>query len=268
MGTRIRDSLGRTHSFETPPERIVSLVPSLTETLFALGAGARIVGITDFCVHPRAEVASKPRVGGTKNPSLSRIRELRPDLVLANREENRRRDVERLEGEGIPVFVTYARTVEEALHEIRALASITLSDEVGAKIVQNIERALGVVRADPPEPAPRVVALVWKGPLMAVGGDTFANDMLEKSGGSNPFASSEGRYPRIREEDLVAARPEILLLPTEPYAFTEEDRLELLRLDLPAAREHRIHIVAGELLSWYGPRIARGLEIFSGLIRR
>ena len=116
--TEIADALGRAHDFAQPPRRIVSLVPSITETLFALGLDVRIVGVTDSCVHPRELVASKPRVGGTKNPSLDAVYSLEPDLVIANVEENRRRDVERLEAAGVRVFVTYVRSVSDAIDEI------------------------------------------------------------------------------------------------------------------------------------------------------
>ncbi len=118
---KIVDARGQEVTFERSPRRIVCLVPSITETLFALGVGDRVVGVTDFCVHPADGVAGCAKVGGTKNPKLNRVVELRPDLVIANREENRRRDVERLEASGLPVIVTYARTVEEALRDVERL---------------------------------------------------------------------------------------------------------------------------------------------------
>jgi ABC-type Fe3+-hydroxamate transport system substrate-binding protein len=245
---------------------VVSLVPSITETLFALEVGDRIVGVTDFCVHPAEAVQAKTRVGGTKNPSLERIAELRPDLVLANKEENRRRDVERLEAAGVRVFVLYARTVREAVDEIRALGALTRTEARAQVIIEEVEQAWAIAKAQTPEPRPRVVALIWKRPYMAVGGDTFAHDMLVQSGGTNPFAHELRRYPRVDTARLAAAQPDVILLPTEPYAFGEEDRLELLDLECPAARDGRIHVVEGELLSWYGPRMARALRVLSDLI--
>ncbi len=263
---RLSDALGREHVFPELPERIVSLVPSITETLFALGLEDRIVGITDFCIHPQAGVRKKPRVGGTKNPSLAQIRQLGPDLVLANKEENRRRDVERLESAGIHVFVTYARSLSEAIEEIRMLAALMQAEERAAPILQEVEQAWALARERTPPRRPQVVALIWKAPYMAVGGDTFAHDMIVQSGGSNPFAHEPRRYPRMDAARLAAARPEVILLPTEPYAFEESDRLELLGLDCPAAHAGRIHILEGELLSWYGPRMGRALRVLSDLI--
>jgi ABC-type Fe3+-hydroxamate transport system substrate-binding protein len=263
----LRDAIGREVELRATPGRIVSLVPSLTETLFALGAGPHVVGVTDFCVHPADEVQRRRRVGGTKTPRLEAILELAPDLVLASKEENRRRDVEALERAGIPVYVTYPRTVHAAALDIELLGRILACPERADAIVGAVEQARARARERAPRPAPRVVALIWKQPYMTLNADTFGHDMLVQSGGSNPFASAERRYPRTDESGLGAAAPEVILLPTEPYAFGERDRQELLRLDCPAAASGRIHIVEGELLSWYGPRMARALEVFSELLR-
>jgi ABC-type Fe3+-hydroxamate transport system substrate-binding protein len=259
------DSLGREHEFSSPPRRIVSLVPSWTETLFALGAGDAIVGVTEFCVHPAEQVVRVARVGGTKNPDVRAIAELRPDLVIANKEENRARDVERLEAAGLRVFVTYARGVAEAVREMRALGRIVARAGEADAIGVEVESRLAAL-AKRVAPRPRAVALVWRDPLMVVGGDTFASDLLECAGAQNAFAVAGGaRYPRIERSALEAAAPDVLLLPTEPYRFGEFDRRELLELDCPAARSGRIHILEGELLSWYGPRMPRALTTLSEL---
>ncbi len=263
---KIVDARGQEVTFERSPRRIVCLVPSITETLFALGVGDRVVGVTDFCVHPADGVASRAKVGGTKNPKLNRVVELRPDLVIANREENRRRDVERLEASGLPVIVTYARTVEEALRDVERLGELLDASAHAAEIVRDVSEGRVEVRARVRSPPTSVVALVWKRPYMAVGGDTFAHDLLTQSGGANPFFAHESRYPRITEAELEEVAPEVLLLPTEPYAFGERDRQELLKLGCPAARDARVHVVEGELLSWYGPRMGRALRTFSELL--
>ena len=265
MSGRFSDALGREHAFPRPPRRIVSLVPSITETLFEFGLADSVAGVTDFCVHPAA-TDQKPRVGGTKNPSVDKIIALGPDLVLANKEENRRRDVERLEAAGVPVFVTYARTVRQAVDEIELLGHIAGVTEAAERIVNSIEACWQAARERQSQAPPRVAALIWKHPYMAVGGDTFANDLLRCCGGTNPCESAERRYPRLDEAELVALAPDVLLLPTEPYAFGELDRQELLRLDCPASRRGRVHVVEGELLSWYGPRIPRALRTFSSLL--
>ena len=270
----VTDALGRALALRAAPQRIVSLVPSITETLFALGLDERVAGRTEFCVHPADRVARAACVGGTKNPDVDAIVKLRPDLVLANKEENRRRDVERLEAAGIPVFVTYSRSVREAVAEIRTLGRICERAEPAEAIARAVERKLGevAVRGRARSRRPRVVALVWKGPYMAVGGDTFAHDLIVSCGGENCFsardasAPGERRYPRVSAAEIEAARPDVILLPTEPYAFGAADRRELLGLRCPAAESGAVHVVEGELLSWYGPRMARALEEISALL--
>lgn len=259
----LRDARGRPHRGPVPAWRIVSLVPSWTELLFALGAGERLVGVTDYCVHPAEARARAVAVGGTKTPRLDRIRALEPDLVIANREENRKLDVERLERAGLPVFVTYARTVPEAAAEIAGLGRLVDRTHEAGALVDEIEAAL---REPPAEPPVRAVALVWKEPYMAVGGDCFAHDLLARCGARNPFAAAQRRYPHVTLAELEQAAPEVVLLPTEPYPFGAADREALLGLACPAARHARIHVVEGELLTWYGPRIPRALRELRALL--
>lgn len=247
--------------------RIVSLVPSLTEALFALGLGERVVGVTDWCVHPRQGVEPLPKVGGTKNPSLERIAELAPDLVLANREENRRRDVEALEARGLRVWVTYPRSVAEATELLEELAGLGASPEARERVLVPIRRALSAAAARATEPPVRVFCPIWKGPWMAVGPDTYANDLLRVCGGANVFADRhERRYPIVSVEEIVAARPEVILLPDEPYAFGTREVEELSRLAVPAAEQRRIHPIDGTLISWYGPRIAAAIGVVGSLL--
>jgi len=248
--------------------RIVSLVPSLTEALFALGLGPRVVGVTDWCVHPEACVAPLPKVGGTKNPSIARVLELRPDLVIANREENRERDVARLRKAGVPVWVTYPRTVAEALALLRELASLGAPPERAGPLLAQVGEAFARAREAAPARATRVFCPIWKRPWMAVGADTYADDLLRCCGGENVFAGRrERRYPIVEEAQIVAARPEVILLPDEPYAFGPRDVEELAALPVPAAEAGRIHCIDGTLVSWYGPRIGRALDEIGTLLR-
>jgi ABC-type Fe3+-hydroxamate transport system substrate-binding protein len=248
------------------PRRIVSLVPSLSEALFALGLGPRVVGVTDWCVHPRDEVARVPKVGGTKTPDLAAIRALAPDLVLANREENRRRDVERLQQAGLDVWVTYPRTVREGAELLAEIAGLGASAERTRAVVDPVLRAVEEAEARPPGPRPRVFCPIWRNPWMSVGGDTYANDLIRLCGGENVFADrADRRYPHVSEPDIVASAAEVVLLPDEPYRFDERDALELHGWDLPAARDRRIHLIDGTLVTWYGPRIRGAIETLRGL---
>jgi ABC-type hemin transport system substrate-binding protein len=243
------------------PQRIVSLVPSLTEALFALGLGDRVVGVTDWCVYPAAALSGLPRVGGTKNPDLDAVRALAPDLVIANHEENTRRDVERLRAAGFAVWVTYPRTVHDAVALLRELASRGGRVAELASVVEPIEAAVERARHEAPPRRARFFCPIWKEPWMAVGADTYAHDLLTLCGGQNVFADrDERRYPLVREEEIVAAAPEVVLLPDEPYAFGSRDVAELRALPVPAARDGRIHLIDGTLVSWYGPRIGRAIE--------
>ena len=243
-----------------PPARIVSLVPSLTEALFALGLGPRVVGVTDWCVHPADAVAALPKVGGTKDASVEAIAALHPDLVIANREENRRRVVEALEARGIPVWVTYPRTVREGAALLRELAELGAPLEAVASVVEPVEQAVAEAEAARPLDPVRVFCPIWRDPWMSVGADTYADALLELCGGRNVFAERrERRYPIVTLDEVAAARPEVILLPDEPYSFGERDVRELARLAVPAAASGRIHCVDGTWVSWYGPRIRTAL---------
>jgi ABC-type Fe3+-hydroxamate transport system substrate-binding protein len=245
---------------ETPALRIVSLVPSLTEALFSLGLGHRVVGVTEWCVHPADGVAPLPKLGGTKNPDLKALVALAPDLVIANHEENRRQDVEKLEAAGIPVWVTYPRTVREGAALLRELAGLGASPDHLRDVVLPVEAALlETDRVRPIRPV-RVFCPIWRDPWMSIGADTYAHDLLGLCGGVNVFEERiDRRYPRVTLADVVTAAPEVVLLPDEPYRFGAEDVAEIQKLDLPAARDGRIHLIDGTWVSWYGPRIARAI---------
>jgi len=262
------------------PQRIVSLVPSLTEALFVLGLGERVVGVTDWCVHPAAGVAPLPKLGGTKNPDLKALAALRPDLVIANHEENTRRDVERMQAEGLAVWVTYPRTVEEGAELLAEIAALGAAPDASEKIVTPVlaslqEAKVREAKAREAEGAlagaeerPRVFCPVWRDPWMAVGRDTYAHDLIRLCGGANVFGErSERRYPIVKLAEIEAARPDVILLPDEPYAFGPRDVAELSRLDAPAAGDGRIHLLDGTLLSWYGPRIRRALDTLRPLLQ-
>lgn len=250
------------------PRRIVSLVPSLTEALFALGLGDRVLGVTQWCVHPAEAVARLPHLGGTKDPDLDAIRALEPELVIANREENTRRDVARLESWGIPVWVTYPRTVAEAVALLREIAVRGAREAELRTVVEPIEASVERAARERPQRLTRYFCPIWKSPWMAVGADTYASDLLGLCGGENVFANREGRrYPLVRDPEIVAAAPEVILLPDEPYAFGPREVTEFAAVPVPAARDGRIHLIDGTLVSWYGPRIGRAIETLRVLLR-
>jgi ABC-type hemin transport system substrate-binding protein len=247
------------------PERIVSLVPSLTEALFAFGVGERVVGRTRYCTQPPQKVGKIPKVGGTKKVSVPRVLDLEPDLIVAVREENPRENIEELREAGIPVLVGAPQDAAGAIRLLRELAGRVGAPRTEA-VLGPIERVYERLRAGRREEARRVFVPIWKKPYMSVGSDTYVHDVLQTCGGENVFGGAV-RYPAATLKEIEAAQPEVILLPDEPYPFSAEDLEEFYSLDVPAAREDRIYLVDGKLLTWYGPRMASSLVQLSALLK-
>jgi ABC-type Fe3+-hydroxamate transport system substrate-binding protein len=245
----MQDDLGVALDLDRPARRVVSLVPSLTEAVAATRPEA-LVGATDWCTHP-ADL-DVPRVRGTKNPDLAAIRDLRPDVVIANREENRELDVRRLRESGVQVWVTVIETVPQAFDAMDRLLGEALGWGAPAWLTE--ARAAW----DRPETGVRVRAAVpiWRDPWMVVGRETFTRDLLRRLGVANVFDDWEGRYPSVSVEEILAAGPEVVLLPDEPYVFTPEDGPE-------AFPSVDVQLVSGRLITWYGPSLleAASLEL-------
>ncbi len=246
------------------PSRIVSLVPSLTEALFAFGVGERVVGRTRYCRWPPGAVGRVPKVGGTKKVDVERILALEPDLVVAVREENSRKDVEEIAATGVPVLLGAPETVAGAIDFLGELAEKTRASEAGV-FLEAADRACRTVRKRAGT-ARRVFVPIWKNPYMTVGSDTYVHDLLRVCGGENVFGH-RARYPEVTLEEIEAARPEVILLPDEPYPFSAEDLAEIYALDVPAVRENSVHLADGKLLTWYGPRMAGSLVQLSALLK-
>jgi ABC-type Fe3+-hydroxamate transport system substrate-binding protein len=238
------DDLDEPVDLVRPVRRVVSLVPSLTESVASLDPGL-IVGATDWCTHP-ADLQTT-RVRGTKNPDVAKIIALRPDLVLANKEENRRTDVERLRAAGVPVWVTVIETVAEALDSLDRIFTVALDVDLPAWLVD--------ARAAWSRPAPAIsrdVAIaIWRDPWMVVGPGTFTGDLAQRLGWRNVFddpAQTE-RYPHTTVAEIIERSPSLVVLPDEPYVFTATDGPE-------AFPDVQTLLVSGRLLTWYGPSLA------------
>lgn len=247
------------------PRRIVSLVPSLTEALFVFGAGERVVGRTRYCTQPPRAVRRVKTVGGTKKVDVEGVLALGADLVVAVREENRREDVEALREAGVRVFLGEPRTVAGALRMLRELA-----EAVGAPgaepVLERIGRVYRGLTGAPPSRSRRVFVPVWEKPLMTVGADTYVHDLLRVCGGENVFGDRT-RYPEVSPEEVEARRPEVVLLPDEPYPFSAAELSRYYALDVPAARSDRVLLVDGKMLTWYGPRMAGSMVQLAGMLR-
>ncbi|SFL43520.1 helical backbone metal receptor [Geodermatophilus ruber] len=235
------DDLGYPVDLPRPPRRVVSLVPSLTEAL-AVTVPDRLVGATDWCTHP-ADL-DVTRVRGTKNPDRAAIEGLAPDLVVANREENRRLDVDRLRAAGVPVWVTVIESVDQALASMRRL----LGEALEAGEPGWLAEAAAVWAEPAPQIGLRVAVPIWRDPWMVVGARTFTGDVLARLGLVNVFGGAADRYPKVDVADIAGARPDVVVLPDEPYVFTADDGPEAF----PGTRSA---LVSGRDLTWYGPSL-------------
>lgn len=273
-----------------PPRRVVSLVPSLTESLFDLGLGSNVVGITDYCVNPEQALRDLPRLGGPKNPRIDDIIAMKPDLVLANMEENNRQSIEGLEAAGLNVWVTFPKTVREALDLLWIITGIYSSVAAAMKL-ETLEFTLRWVETAAQEKkAVRYFCPIWSDKAvdgqawwMTFNRDTYCNDVLGMMGGENIFYTRERRYPmaadlgedepetagdrdtrypRVTRSEIIAGNPELILLPSEPFPYTEMHREEVLSLlrETAAVRSGQVYLVDGSLITWHGTRLARALQ--------
>jgi len=287
-------AVDRSFPVDKPPKRVVSLVPSMTETLFDLGVGDRVVGITDYCVYPQDKVMDIAKVGGTKNPSIDQIIALKPDLVIVNQEENSKADVEQLHAVDIPVWITFPKTVQDVMNLFWDVMDL-FNEQSMAPRVRLIESTFdwldGISLADE-ENLPTVFVPIWNDPLMTFNKDTYMHDLLRVCGAhnvfaerdrkfplevdlgiveplpaeDNRFADKDTRYPHITFDEIVTTKPDIVLLPDEPYPFAEKDLRTFMALDVPATRNKQVHLVDGSHLTWHGTRIAYAFDTLPTLL--
>jgi ABC-type Fe3+-hydroxamate transport system substrate-binding protein len=261
MALQVFDALDRAVLFMAPPKRVVSLVPSDTLNLAAIGAGSALVARTDYCELPEDLIQRVPSVGGTKNPRVAEILDLAPDLVIANKEENSKSDLEALVKENIRVYISFPQTVREGIAHLARLARIfgTVKEShdliAGGYALFNQE----------PEPKPlRAFCPIWMKPLMTINGETYISDRERKYplsadlglGVAKPAEHHDTRYPRITEQELLDRKPAVVLLPSEPHPFSEAERAHFESLGV-VERNHCVFI-DGKDLTWYGARAVEG----------
>ncbi|MBV9988708.1 MAG: ABC transporter substrate-binding protein [Chitinophagaceae bacterium] len=251
------DQLNRQIVLPGIPSRIVSLVPSQTELLAELGLQEEVKGITKFCVHPDSWFREKARVGGTKQVNFDKVRQLRPDLIIANKEENEKDQIELLESIA-PVWISDVSSVETALHMILCIGSLTGRETRAMELIVKIKTAFAKLK---PAQYIRTAYLIWKEPMMSVGSDTFIHDMMRHAGLHNVL-EDQLRYPEISLETIRSRQVETLILPSEPYPFKEKDRAEL-QDNLPGTK---VLLADGEMFSWYGSRMLQAAEYLAGFV--
>ncbi|HXU26100.1 MAG TPA: helical backbone metal receptor [Bacteroidia bacterium] len=260
----ITDQLNRTIEFTFPPKKIVSLVPSQSELLWYLGLQKELVGITKFCLHPTEMFQSVKRIGGTKTVKFDEIQKLKPDLIIANKEENQQEQIEEL-CKHFPVYISDIYTVEDALQMIEQVGLITDRKNKSEELANTIKEKYNFFKSKKSavKIKKRVAYLIWKNPYMAAGSSTFITNMLHECCFINVFGNHKNRYPEINIEDLKNEKPDFIFLSSEPYPFKEK-HIQELQLHLPNSK---IILVDGEMFSWYGSRLLYAFDYFEELIK-
>ena len=253
--------LNNSSTLQKAPQKIISVVPSQTELLFSLGLDKEVVGITKFCVHPNTWYSTKTRIGGTKNLDLDKIDALQPDLIIANKEENIKLQIELL-AKKYPVWVSDINNFDDAIKMIENIGILTHKPEKSFEIIEAIQSSFSNLKPFSTLHN-KAIYLIWNDPFMTVGGDTFISDLLLKIGFANCFEHSK-RYPTITIKDLQQNKPDFVFLSSEPYPFKEKHILEL-KEQLPASK---IILVDGEMLSWYGSRLIHAAPYFNQLLEK
>jgi len=251
------DQLHQEVTFQFPPQRIISLVPSQTELFSDLNLDTGVIGITKFCVHPDHWRKSKTIVGGTKNYWFDVIDELKPDLIIGNKEENEQEGILQLK-QKYPVWMSDIITWDDSLSMIKSLGTITNRDVVADNILHQIQHSFASLRQHNKK---TVLYLIWRKPWMSIGKNTFINTMLEKIGLQNCL-QDVSRYPELNEDEIRSLKPDLIFLSSEPYPFKEKHIEELKKL-CPQASPM---LVDGEMFSWYGSRLIKAAPYFNSLI--
>lgn len=256
MSMIVQNQTGKFIFTNSPPLRIVSLVPSVTELLYNLGLEDEVAGITKFCVHPRQWFRSKPRVGGTKNVSIQKVKDIQPTLILANKEENVKEQVEEL-ARLFPTYLGDVTDIASAITMITETGKLTGTAQQAEVLVQQIKSAFLQLKVSKKV---RVLYLIWKNPYMSAGGDTFIHAMLEAAGFENVL-SHQTRYPVVTVDEIRNLNPDMILLSSEPFPFRPHHAEELVE----RTGVKKTALVDGEMFSWYGSRMLLAPAYFAKL---
>ncbi len=247
------DQLGKKIVLQNIPQRVISIVPSQTELLFDVGLSDKIIGRTKFCIHPKPLIDKVQKVGGTKNLTIDLIQSLQPNLIIANKEENVKEQIEALE-KICPVWISDITTIDEALQMMRSIGEIFEVQKNIAQLIETIENNFAQLQSFEKQ---KVIYLIWQEPMMTIGGDTFIHQLLSKAGLVNVF-SHQNRYPEITDEQIIASDAALILLSSEPYPFTEKHKTAFEN-KFP---NKKIVLVDGEMFSWYGSRMKLAANYF------
>lgn len=254
------DQMGRTVAVPDIPNKIISLVPSQTELLYDLGLAEHIIGQTVFCIYPQEHFKSATKVGGTKKLNIQAIRDLQPDLIIGNKEENEHSQIQELEKE-FPVWMSDIYNLNDALEMIRQIGIVVCKQDNAEAVVQKIEAGFNKIKSIQTKSL-KVLYFIWRKPYMVAGRNTFIHDMLQYCGLENAIHEIDSRYPEVSAYVIKSLNPDIIFLSSEPYPFKEKHIVELAQL-CPLAK---IRIVDGEMFTWYGSRLVNSPEYFHNMI--
>ena len=265
MTKNITDQIGREVTVPNSPKRIISLVPSQTELLYDLGLSDEVVGQTLFCIHPAEMRDLKPLVGGTKNVKIDRVDALNPDLIIANKEENDKAQIEALMKK-YPVWVSNIKTLDDALQMVKQVGLIVNKSKEADLIADSIHHSFNGFKNNPTNSikGKSVLYLIWRKPWMCAGNDNFINEMLLSMGLLNITTKKMGRYPELSNQEITSLNPDFIFLSSEPYPFKEKHVDELQQI----CPKSKIVLVDGELFSWYGSRLQHSVNYFNKLIEQ
>ena len=259
---KYKDQTGRWVELINTPTRIVSVVPSQTELLYDLGLEENIAGITKFCIHPQKIFRTKTRVGGTKQLNIKKIKEINPHLVIANKEENTKDELEEIMKD-FPVWISDVKTLDDAMVMISSIGEITGTQEKANAVNSQIKKHFNDLSQILPAATKTAAYLIWQKPYMAAGGDTFINNMIHRAGLNNIFTNQK-RYPETTIEELNVLKPEIIILSSEPFPFKEKHRIELQQKCIRS----NVILADGEMFSWYGSRLLKAPGYFTNFARQ
>lgn len=255
------DQMGNTIILNNIPQRIVSVVPSQTELLYDLGLENSIVGITKFCIHPEKIYSTKTKVGGTKKLHIDQILLLNPDIIIANKEENDRQQIEQLQ-QHFPVWISDIYNLDDSLNMMLELGKLFNKDLIAHKMSDEIKYSFSKLQCI--KKRKKVCYLIWNNPIMVAGRNTFINDMLNRCGFENCIEETDSRYPELTIEQLVKLNPDYVFLSSEPFPFKKK-HVDYINSVLPNAKSI---LVNGELFSWYGSRLLSATNYFKFLIEK
>lgn len=258
---KFTDGIGRVVSISPDPQRIISLAPNVTEILFSLGLGDRVVGVTSYCDFPEAAKA-REKVGDTLHPNLERIIALKPDLVVVSTSSQLENLTRKLDQLSIPVYVTNPRAAREVIVSIRRLGEATGATARAAQLAGEMESRISAVEARVKDlPRPRVFYVLQTGPLITAGRNTFINDLINIAGGKSISGDETADYPQFSQETVIARAPEIIVAPSSHGTeLVNESELRRGFATTPAIRSNRIVWINPDMVDRPGPRIVEGLE--------